>query len=64
MLDPLPGDLGDSLVAQIEDELSRLQAEGNDKASEDSHSSHETESTLIGSDESYKFMKYKEVAEW
>ncbi|KAI0331565.1 hypothetical protein GY45DRAFT_1322160 [Cubamyces sp. BRFM 1775] len=63
VLDPLPEDLGGSLVAQIEDELSRLQCEGSDKESEDSHSTHETESTLIGSDESYKFMKFKEVTE-
>ncbi|KAL7278054.1 hypothetical protein ACG7TL_008018 [Trametes sanguinea] len=48
-LDPLPEDLCVPLLTQFEDGLSRLQGDG-DIISNDSHSSHDTESTLVDSD--------------
>ncbi|KAI9059459.1 hypothetical protein FKP32DRAFT_1761051 [Trametes sanguinea] len=48
-LDPLPEDLCVPLLTQFEAGLSRLRGDG-DVTSNDSHSSHDTDSTLVGSD--------------
>ncbi|OSC96991.1 hypothetical protein PYCCODRAFT_1472180 [Trametes coccinea BRFM310] len=48
-LDPLPEDLCVPLLTQFEDGLSRLHGNAN-MISNDSHSSHDTESTLVDSD--------------
>ncbi|KAI0367902.1 hypothetical protein BV20DRAFT_999752 [Pilatotrama ljubarskyi] len=56
VLAPFPDDLHVSLVTEVEDELLRLHADDSDKASKASHSTGDSESTLLGSDESKMYL--------
>ncbi|KAI0357128.1 hypothetical protein OH77DRAFT_1435869 [Trametes cingulata] len=58
VLAPLPADIGDSLVEQVEDGLAKLHADDSesDKASNISHSTTHSGSTLVVSDESKTFL--------